>query len=159
MSLYLTPQNIIAAAAGLVVIIFLIWIIRLEVKLRKAFMGRNASSLEDAFDQVRKQLLDLTQFTREMEVYLETVERRVKRSTQSIETIRFNPFKGTGDGGNNSFSSAFLNQHGNGIVLTSLYARDRVSMFAKAVKHFKSESDLSEEEVEAIEKAKQALAQ
>jgi hypothetical protein len=101
------------------------------------------------------ELGDLRQFTKDMESYLMTVERRLKKSIQGVETIRFNPFKGTGSGGNNSFSTAFLNEYGNGVVLTSMYSRDRISMFAKPVKGFKSEYELSEEELESIEKAKQ----
>jgi hypothetical protein len=66
-----------------------------------------------------------------MEEYLTTVEKRLKKSIQGVETVRFNPFKGTGAGGNQSFSTAFVNEKGDGVVLTSMYARDRISMFAK----------------------------
>lgn len=153
----LTPTNIILGCAILIVLLFLAWFIHIERKIRKAFMGKSGASMEDAVVEVQKHLSELTGFTKEMEAYLQTVEKRLKNSTQAVETIRFNPFKGTGDGGNNSFSTAFLNQHGNGVVLTSMYARDRVSMFAKAVKHFASDADLSEEELEAIAKAKITL--
>jgi hypothetical protein len=71
--------------------------------------------------------------------------------------VRFNPFKGTGSGGNQSFSAAFVNERGDGLVLTSMYARDRISMFAKPLKAFASEFELSEEEKESIEKSKQTL--
>ncbi len=57
----------------------------------------------------------------------------------------------------NSFSTAFINEHGDGIVLTSHYARERISMFAKPVKAFASEHELSEEEIESIETCKKTL--
>jgi len=39
------------------------------------------------------------------------------------------------------------------VVLSSLYARDRMSIFAKPVKNNKSEYELTEEEKEALKKA------
>jgi hypothetical protein len=83
-----------------------------------------------------KDLKEFKQFTKDMEHYLTTVEIRLQKSIQSVETVRYNPFKGTGSGGNNSFSTAFLTEKGDGVVLTSMYARDRISMFAKPVKNF-----------------------
>jgi hypothetical protein len=140
-----------------VVVLLVIWIVRLEIRLGRLLIGKNAKSLEDSFVVISKDLKDLHQFTKEMEHYLANVEKRLQRSIQGIETIRFNPFKGTGSGGNQSFSATFVNEKGDGVVLTSMYSRDRISMFAKPLKDWKSEFELSEEEKEAIEKSKQRL--
>lgn len=92
-----------------------------------------------------------------MEKYLETVERRLRKSVQSVHTVRFNPFKGTGAGGNQSFATAFLNEHGDGVVISSLYSRDHVSVFSKPVKKHASEYEFSNEEKEALGGAKDGL--
>lgn len=140
-----------------IAVLFVIWIVRLEIRLSRLLIGKNAKTLEDSFVSITKEIKELQQFTKEMEHYLSHVEKRLKRSIQTVETVRFNPFKGTGSGGNQSFSSAFINEKGDGVVLTSMYARDRISMFAKPLKGFASEFELSEEETEAIEASKKHL--
>jgi hypothetical protein len=148
---------IIYGLLALLVLIVAIWMWRMEVRMNRLLKGKNAQSLEDTFVAFRKEVNDLIQFTKEMEEYLTTVEKRLKKSVQSVETVRFNPFKGTGSGGNQSFSTTFVNEKGDGVVLTSMYARDRISMFAKPLKNFASEFELSEEEQESVEKSKQQL--
>jgi len=135
-------------------LLLLFWNIRNERRIRKLFVGKDAKSLEDSFLNMTKDLKHLREFTEQMQTYLTTVEKRLKKSVQGVETIRFNPFKGTGSGGNQSFSTAFINERGDGVVLTSLYARERISMFAKPVKNFSSEFELSQEEHESIERCK-----
>ena len=58
--------------------------------------------------------------------------------------MRFNPFKDVG--GNQSFAIAIVNEDGDGIVLSSLYSRERMSVFAKQIKKGISEVELTEEE-------------
>jgi hypothetical protein len=98
-----------------------------------------------------KSIRGLEHFKNEVETYLATVESRLRRSTQAVHTVRFNPFAGTtGSGGNQSFATAFLDQHGNGVVISSLYARERMSVFAKPIKNGASEFELSDEERKAV---------
>jgi hypothetical protein len=147
----------ILAGLGVILLVLIIWMIRLQTRLSRLLAGKNAKSLEDSFVAISHELKDLHAFTKEMESYLLTVEKRLKRSVQSIDTIRFNPFKGTGSGGNQSFSSVFVNERGDGVILTSMYTRDRISMFAKPLKAFTSEFELSDEEKEALAKSKTTL--
>lgn len=152
-----TPFVITILVAGILYFILLVLFLRLEYRMKKLLKGKNAKSLEDSINTILEELKDLKGFTKDMEEYLTTVEIRLKKSIQSVETIRFNPFKGTGSGGNNSFSTTFVNEKGDGVVLTSMYARDRISMFAKPVKGFASDNELSEEEIESIKKTKESL--
>ena len=46
-----------------------------------------------------------------------------------------------------------LNEEGDGVVLSSLYSRERMSIFAKPIKNNKSEYELSAEEKEVLKKA------
>lgn len=153
----LSPFIIAVSVTGFLGLVLIIWLIRLESRMGKLLRGKNAKSLEDSINNVLKELGELQQFTKEMESYLTSVETRLKKSIQAVETVRFNPFKGTGTGGNNSFSTTFVNEKGDGVVLTSMYARDRISMFAKPVKEFASDNELSEEEIESIDKTKASL--
>jgi hypothetical protein len=155
--MHMSPVLISAVSAAGIVIILIIWMIILEMRMRRLLRGKNAHSLEDTILSISQELKELSKFTHEMEQYLTTVETRLKKSIQSVQTIRFNPFKGTGSGGNNSFSTAFLSEKGDGVLLTSMYARDRISMFAKPIKDFKSDYELSQEEIESIETCKKNL--
>ena len=85
------------------------------------------------------------------------MENRLQRSIQAVETIRFNPFKGTGEGGNQSFATSFLSENGDGVVISSMYSRDRVSVFSKPLAKFVSSFELMEEEKEVIANSKNQL--
>lgn len=70
---------------------------------------------------------------------------------QNIYVKRYNPFDQVG--GNLSFSIALLDKKGDGIVITGLFTRNSSSIYAKPVKNKASDYPLSQEEIEAIEKA------
>ena len=86
---------------------------------------------------------------------LETVEKRLKRSVQAVGTVRFNPFRGDGSGGNQSFASAFVSEKGDGVVISSIYSRDLVGIYAKPVENGVSRFELTQEEKEAVTKARE----
>ena len=140
-----------------VILVLLLWNIRIEVKFRRFLKGKNAESLEDLVVHIREGHDDLHIFRKEVEAYLERVETRLAQSVQGVETIRFNPFKGTGSGGNQSFSTVFLNEGGDGVVISTLHARDRMSFFSKPIINFSSTHELTNEEKEAIEKARSSM--
>ena len=84
-------------------------------------------------------------------------EGRLRGSVQGIGVVRFNPFV-SGQGGNQSFAAAFLDERGNGVVFSTLYSRDRVGVYAKPVENGASSFELTGEEKEAITKAKESVA-
>ena len=157
MHFILTPLGITLSVFGIIVLILVIWIIRLEVKLKKFLVGTGAKNISDSFVHIDTSLKDLAQFRKELEEYLRSVEKRLRQSIQGVHTVRFNPFKGTGAGGNQSFATAFLNEEGDGVVLSSLYSRDRVSIFSKPLSAYKSEFELTKEERDAIAQARKDL--
>src|SRR6185369_3846142 len=77
---------------------------------------------------------------------IDAIELRLKKSIRGVETIRFNPFKDSG--GNHSFATALISEEGDGVVISSLYARDRVNIFAKPIKKHVSDFELTGEEQE-----------
>ena len=140
-----------------IVIIFAIWTIRLEVKMHRLLKGKNAKSLEDTILQTVESIKHIKEFQKEAVNYFENIEERLSRSIQSVETIRFNPFKGNGDGGNQSFSTSFIDEKGDGVVISSLYSRDRISIFSKPLEKFGSTFELTDEEKEVIGTSKKNL--
>ncbi len=135
-------------------IILLVLVLIMHFRLRRFLVNVNAQNISDSLKSVSKDLNELQKFKSELEMYLSDVEKRLRKSVQSVHTVRFNPFKGTGGGGNQSFATAFLNQEGDGVIISSLYSRDYVSVFSKPINNHKSEHELSQEEKEALDKAK-----
>ncbi len=134
-----------------VIIILLVWIGLLEHRLKKFFAGTKAKNLEEVMLTLGKQVGELHNTQKVINEHLVTVDNRLNKSIRNIETIRFNPFLDAGS--NQSFAISLLNDEGDGVILSSLYARDRMSIFAKPIKKGKSEFELSIEEKEVLKKS------
>ncbi len=145
--------DILAYILGALVLILLIAVVRQEMRLKKILYGKNAKTLEDSFGNMGASLNTLKAKTEQIEKTLIRIEAELKRTVKGVSTVRFNPFKGT-SGSNQSFATAFLDKEGNGVVLSSLYSRDRVSIFAKPLKTASSEYELTDEEKQAVEAAR-----
>lgn len=87
---------------------------------------------------------------------LDTLDRKASQSINRIGLVRFNPFQDTGS--DQSFSAAFLNDNGDGLILTSLWGRDEVRLYAKPVDKNESRYVLSQEEKQALDLAQNARA-
>lgn len=87
---------------------------------------------------------------------LEALDGKTAQSISRIGLVRFNPFTDTGS--DQSFSAALLNDKGDGIILTSLWGRDEVRLYAKPVDRHESRYVLSQEEKQALDMAKNARA-
>jgi len=134
-----------------IIIVLLVWIGLLEHRLKKFFAGTKAKNLEEVMLTLGKQVGELNSVQNDINKHLVTVDKRLDKSIRKIETIRFNPFLDAGS--NQSFAISLLNDEGNGVVLSSLYARDRMSFFAKPIINGKSEFELSIEEKEVLKKS------
>lgn len=153
----ITETYILTYVIAGIVLFLLILIVRLETRFKKMLRGKNSESLEDSITMIGNGQKELEIFRNEMESYLRTVEKRLSRSVQGIGTVRFNPFQTT-TGGNQSFATAFLNEKGDGVVISSIHTRDRMSIFSKSVHKYTSNHELSNEEKEAIKIAKEMIA-
>ncbi|PIQ92236.1 MAG: hypothetical protein COV70_01115 [Parcubacteria group bacterium CG11_big_fil_rev_8_21_14_0_20_39_22] len=150
-------ENLIIYAPLALLLVVVIWIVRVEVKLNRFLKGKDARTLEDTIRSIDEGLSQSQKFEKEMEEYLTSVEKRLRQSPQGIGVVRFNAFKGTGEGGNQSFAVTFANENGDGVVFSSIYSRDRVSVFSKPLSKWKSEYELSKEEKESLKKAKECM--
>jgi len=145
------PFGIAALLFGAAVMLLLIWILRLEVRLRQLTRGKDGASLERVIRDSLSESKRISESQKTLEEYLTTVENRIRKSVQGVETTRFNPFHGDGSGGNQSFSTVFLTEEGDGVVLTGMHARERMSVYAKPIKKFTSDYELTKEERSLLE--------
>lgn len=135
-----------------VLLITIIVLIRLELRFKKLMMGTQAKNLEEVMNILGHHVENLESTQKEINAHLITVDKRLDKSIRRVETSRFNPFPDAG--GNQSFAIALLNDEGDGVVLSSLYARDRMSIFAKPILKHASIHELTDEEAEVLKKAK-----
>jgi hypothetical protein len=76
----------------------------------------------------------------------------VESHLQKVGMVRYNAFEDTG--GDQSFALALLDAHGNGAIFNGLYHRNDCKVYAKPVRDWKSSYSMSDEEIEAIRKAR-----
>ena len=129
-------------------IAFIVWMSKTEKRLKRFFQGKKASDLEESFHVLDSRIGGLEQAKQSHDATLANHDARIKRGVKSIPLTRFNPFPDVG--GNQSFAMSLVDEEGNGVLLSSLYARDRMSVFAKGVKTGKGEQELSEEEQQIL---------
>lgn len=84
-------------------------------------------------------------------------QRLIDGSVRHVALIRYDAFEDVG--GRLSFSCAMLDEHGTGVVLTSINGRQETRVYAKPIAEGRSSHNLSSEEEEAIRQALAAPAE
>lgn len=146
--------TLVLLGAIVIITILLIWIIILEVRLRRFMRGENGANLEGVMRDVLGRYDEFENFQKEMARALTTIDTRVKTAARGVGTVRFDAFSGDGSGGMQSFATALVSEDGEGVVISSLHARASTRIFAKPVRAFNSEHELTEEEQKAIDIAR-----
>lgn len=136
---------------GLVILMGIFWSIKTEMRLKKFFMGKKAKDLEDLIVSLEDDLKKLNKEKQEIKLEIIEINKKLKKSIRGLEVVRFNPF--SGQGSNQSFAIGMLNEDKDGVVISTLYSRERMSVFAKPIKNGKSDFELTNEEKDALEKA------
>ena len=154
---FLSAAPYVAAGALFIALLAVVYAGLLERRLRQLAPGP-VGSLEETLRLLSRDAQELKRFRAELEEYLKLAELRMRGSLQGLGVVRFNPFSGGTTGGNQSFALALLDEEGHGMVLSSLYARDRASVYAKPVAAWASTHELTQEEREAISKARAQIA-
>lgn len=75
----------------------------------------------------------------------------IRGSVRKVALLRYDAFEDVG--GRLSFSCALLDDHGTGVVLTSINGRQETRVYAKPISEGRSNYNLSTEEDEAIRQA------
>jgi hypothetical protein len=79
---------------------------------------------------------------------LDALEAVARRSLNRVGFVRFDAFPDVGS--ELSYALAVLDEDGNGFVLSSIYSREEVRTYAKAVRNFAADKELSDEERRAL---------
>ena len=141
---------VITALLSVAILALVVWLVLLERRISRLTAGSEARSLEDTINKNQTELEQLFAFRQEVLGELAELDKRIRKKIHGVKTLRFNPFQGTGSGGNQSFATALLDEDGSGVVISSLYSREKVSIFAKPITKRVSEFELTEEEREVL---------
>jgi len=112
-------------------------------------------NIEELLDYFIEQVNKVASKNREIELHINGLERNLINCLQKVGVVRFNAFDDVGS--DLSFSIALLDSNDNGLVLSSIYARDSSSTYAKPVISGKSRYPLSAEEIKAIDIARKSF--
>lgn len=163
MILGLTPlQFIIAATVALSVTSFAL-IVYLLIKLRRyrrqqlSLFKSPVDSEKDIVELINKyiaEVQDMHEKQEKMGSEVKDLAYNLKHTLQHFSVVRHDAFEDVG--GRQSFSAAILDDFGDGIVFSSIHARNENRVYAKPIKKGESLYRLSTEELEAIENAKRA---
>jgi hypothetical protein len=128
--------------------------VSMHLRVGKIFRSASSSDIESLLKLHTKTLEEFVKFKAETEELTRILDKRVRMKMTNTSVLRFNPFQGEGVGGNQSFSSVFADEEGNGAVITSMHTRERTNVFAKPIANWQSEYELSGEEKSVLENAK-----
>ena len=148
-------QAIIFFVGGPVLILF-VWVFfqqltisRIRKNQKILLEGSKGKDLEEIIISSKQKISALDDDIRDLYEITEKVGALSHRGLHKVGMVRFNPFRDIG--GDQSFSVALLDGDNNGVVVSSLYSRDGVRVYAKQLKNGISEKhQLTEEEKHAI---------
>ena len=143
---------IICATLGIISIILIIHAFLLEKKLKNLFQGQNGMDLEKIILDMQSRINSQNAHVIKNANDLQNVNDKLRKRVRNVSTLRFKPFEDAGS--NQSFAIAIIDDDANGVILSSLYTRERMSVFAKPVVNGKSEFELTNEEKNVLESAK-----
>ena len=83
---------------------------------------------------------------------LDELEALSSSDVSAVGFVRYNALDDTGS--DLSYALALLNRNGDGVVLSSIYSRTDTRTYGKAVSGFKPAANASDEEYQAIERAR-----
>ncbi|MGH2820920.1 MAG: DUF4446 family protein [Actinomycetota bacterium] len=151
----LTIEQLVIAVgiAGGLAVLALLWSVVLAFKLRKVRKMTSAGALDGSSGG--GDMVALSTPSGRMERRVDELKRALDEQSavsrfalQRFAVIRYDAFEDMG--GRLSFSAAVLDDHGDGIILTSINGRSETRTYAKPVENMSSSHNLSDEEREAI---------
>lgn len=155
----LLSQYMVYIMLGLVLLVLVLIIIMCvnAIKMKKLkkrferFMSKEDVNLEELLVQYTKKLNVLLQNEKEMQTSIEYMEKVVKNCVQKVGVVRYQAIQNMG--ADLSYTVALLDENNDGVVFNGIYGRDGCYTYAKPIVEGKSSYNLSDEEVQAIEKA------
>ncbi|MGI5902387.1 MAG: DUF4446 family protein [Desulfitobacteriia bacterium] len=147
--------GIAAALLALFSIILSLVLLRKLNKFKKAYLSlqtfMSGANLDDTLKSYQAEVREINQKIATLDRRLDRLENKSREAVDCIEILKFNSFAYMG--GDLSFTLAFLNQEGSGLLLTGIQSIEECRVYAKALDKGNSSIPLSPEEKKVVEKA------
>ncbi|MEN6521883.1 MAG: DUF4446 family protein [Armatimonadota bacterium] len=145
--------TLILSALVLCLLIFSLYV---SIKLGRLFKSGDSSAAAANLPvdsvELAKRLVGAEDGIARLQSSQESLTVQLAGSLQNIGLVRFDAFPDVG--GAQSFAVALLDQNKNGVVISSLYGRTDSRIYAKEIVGGRSSHTLSDEEMDAIRRAK-----
>ena len=138
----------ISIGNAILILVVIVWFVFTNKRISKLTRGNSGENLESIIKDNNKLINEILSEQESVRLKIGSLRSQLRTAVQKVKVRRFNPFKEMG--GNQSFSMAILDEDNNGVVISSLYARDSVNIFAKPITKGSSEHKLTEEEQTVI---------
>jgi len=154
----LTPEQIFIGLISIsaILLICIIMIIFLSLRINRLTKGKQLHSLEDLVVDLNTEVTHLQKFQDETSHFLKKFRAHVANNVTHVENTNFKAFSGMDSGGNNSFVTAFLNEHGTGVLISGIHTRDKMNVYSKTITGWASERLLTDEENDLLTKIKKS---
>ncbi|HVY35684.1 MAG TPA: DUF4446 family protein [Candidatus Paceibacterota bacterium] len=137
------------------IVVLLVLVVKLRTRLSKFMVGKDAASLEATLQWLTEKSTAVDETLAAHRDALEFIDKRVKRSVRGYSLIRYDAYENAG--GEQSFSSGIVDEHGDGYILSVVANRNHTGVYAKRVTAFIPEAPLTDEEKEALTIAKKSI--
>lgn len=156
----------IALTIAIVSVVFslglLVWILRLKKKLlvlqkngdKETFLGavnKYVEKMQNIATEQAKINKALVKDDQALQAQIDEIKEAMTYVVSRVATVRYDAFNNMG--GQMSFSTAMLNDLGDGIVVTAINGRSETRTYIRNIKNKKCDVEISREEAEAINKA------
>lgn len=156
----------IALTIAIVSVVFsiglLIWVLRLKKKLlvlqksgdKDTFLGavnKYVEKMQNIATEQAKINKALVKDDQALQAQIDEIKEAMTYVVSRVATVRYDAFNNMG--GQMSFSTAMLNDLGDGIVVTAINGRSETRTYIRNIKNRKCDVEISREEAEAIDKA------
>jgi hypothetical protein len=124
---------------------------RLLGQYQHLMTGTSGGNLEQILQDHISRVQTAVQQVEEVGALAQRLKEESVFDLQHVGVVRFNPFSDTG--GDQSFAIALADARGDGVLISSLHARDTTRVYAKPMIGWGSAHSLTNEEKQAIERA------
>ena len=151
------PGIVLLVMLVLIVVLFF-WIISVHMKYSRmrvsylSFMkGKDGKSLEENINDKFEELEELSEETMKNRAEIQKIKKEMLSNFQKVGILKYDAFHEMG--GKLSFALTLLDGNDSGYIINSMHSREGCYNYIKEIVKGESYIELSEEEMESLEKA------
>lgn len=110
-------------------------------------------NIENTFKEIEKMVNNVNEENKIIKANCKSLEKQLNECFQNIGIVKYDAFDDVGS--KLSFAIALLDNNENGFIINSVYGRSSSNVYAKRIENGNSLQTLSEEEINALNKAKE----